>query len=268
LRQGYDVDALLRLMGAEIRVEPPEPAGGTADRTVYANRPSDREGYPVFRRVMAHLSTIQDRHALSVEPLRFESVWTLPADSLTPETLQALSKDFSLTYEAGKHVYQVSRWITGRVLVTNYDPAVLSPEARALLQTQADAAPVNDVLVDIRPGYPGGELPLHGRIRLWSFHEILTFLGRDLAEEPEYDVPPDPRTPPLRENPPHTLAILEARHGPPGVDLSVSWHGSQYALQPESGYQWNRKAFSLLYQLFQMTVATVPSAGPAITIAK
>jgi hypothetical protein len=122
--------------------------------------------------------------------------------------------------------------------------------------------------VDIRPGYPGGELPLHGRIRLRSFHEILTFIGRGIEEEPEYDVSPDPRTPPLNENPPRTLEILEARHLPPGVDLSVSLKGYQYAVQPQSGYQWNRKAFSLLYQLFQMTVAAVPPSGPAITISK
>src|SRR4030095_1318107 len=64
LRQGYDVDSLLRLMGAEIRLENNEHSLGTGDRTVYYNRPSDREGYAVFRRVMAHLSSIQDRHAL------------------------------------------------------------------------------------------------------------------------------------------------------------------------------------------------------------
>jgi hypothetical protein len=137
-----------------------------------------------------------------------------------------------------------------------------------LLHEPAEEAPFNDILVDIRPGYPGGELPLHGRIRLRSFHEILTFIGRGIEEEPEYDVPPDPRTPLISENPPRTLEILEARSLPPGVDLSVSLKGYQYALQPQSGYQWNRKAFSLLYQLFQMTVATVPSSGPAITISK
>jgi hypothetical protein len=268
LRQGYDVDSLLRLMGAEIRLENNEHSLGTGDRTVYYNRPSDREGYPVFRRVMAHLSSIQDRHALYVEPLHFQYSWTIPANSVTPEAFQSVYKDFSLTYDAEKHVYRVSRRINGRVIVTNYDPAVLSNEERFLLHEQAEEAPFNDILVDIRPGYPGGELPLHGRIRLRSFHEILTFIGRGIEEEPEYDVPPDPRTPSISENPPHTLEILEARSLPPGVDLSASLKGYQYAVQPQSGYQWNRKAFSLLYQLFQMTVATVPPSGPAITISK
>jgi hypothetical protein len=268
LRQGYDVDSLLRLMGAEIRLETNEHSLGSGDRTVYYNRPSDQEGYPVFRRVMAHLSSIQDRHALYVEPLHFQYSWTIAADFVTPEAFQSVYKDFSLTYDAEKHVYRVSRRINGRVIVTNYDPAVLSNEERFLLHEQAEEAPFNDILVDIRPGYPGGELPLHGRLRLRSFHEILTFIGRGIEEEPEYDVAPDPRTPPISENPTHTLEILEARRLPPGVDLSVSLKGYQYALQPQSGYQWNRKVFSLLYQLFQMTVAAVPPSGPAITISK
>jgi len=92
--------------------------------------------------------------------------------------------------------------------------------------------------------------------------------GRAIAEEPEYDVSPDPRTPTVSENPVHALEILETDSLPSGVDLSVALNGYHYAVQPESGYQWNRKAFSLLYQLFQMTVSAVPQVGPAITISK
>jgi hypothetical protein len=150
LRQGYDVDSLLRLLGAEIRLENHAHALGTGDRTVYYNRPADREGYPMFRRVMAHLSAIQDRHALYVEPLHFQYSWTMPADAETPETFQSVYKDFALIYDAGKRVYQVSRRINGRVIITNYDPAVLSNEERFLLHAQADEAPFNDILVDIR----------------------------------------------------------------------------------------------------------------------
>lgn len=109
---------------------------------------------------------------------------------------------------------------------------------------------------------------MHGRLRLRSFHEILTFIGRGIEEEPEFDVPPDRRTPTIRENPAHTLEIIEVRQSPPGADLSVGWHGYHYAVRPQSGYQWNKKAFSLLYQLFQMSVSTVEESGPAITISK
>jgi len=81
-------------------------------------------------------------------------------------------------------------------------------------------------------------------------------------------VPPDPRTPPISENPVHTLEIVETNSLSPGVDFSVTLNGHYYTVRPETGYQWNQKAFSLLYQLFQMTVAAAPQTGPAITIAK
>lgn len=39
-------------------------------------------------------------------------------------------------------------------------------------------------------------------------------------------------------------------------------------VQPQEGYQWNRKVFGLLYQLFQMSVSTITHEGPEITISK
>ena len=105
-----------------------------------------------------------------------------------PGDLPSVYKDFSLTYDAEKHVYRVSRRINGRVMVTNYDPAVLSNEERFLLHEQAEEAPFNDILVDIRPD-TGWRIAVAGRIRLRSFHEIVTFIGRGIEEEPEFDVP-------------------------------------------------------------------------------
>lgn len=264
LRQGYDVDALLRLMGAELRLE----NDGPEMVSVHYNRPSDGEGYPVFRRVMAHLSSIQDRHALHVEPLHFHYTWTVPAESVSPEDFASTYKDFSLTYDADRQVYRVAKRVNGRVIITNYDPAALSNQERFVLHERADEAPSNDILVDIRAGYTGGELPLHGRLRLRSFHEVLTFIGRGIEEEPEYDVAPDPRTPLISENPPCSLEIVEARDTPPEARLSVELEGYNYSVRPQVGYQWNQKAFSLLYQLFQMSVSTVGQPGPAITISK
>jgi hypothetical protein len=265
LRQGYDVDALLRLMAGEVRLAK---EGQPEMVYVYYNRPSDRGGYPVFRRVMAHLSSIQDRHALYVEPLLFQLSWTIPASAVTAEGFQSISQDFSLKYDAEQQVYQVSKQVTGRIIITNYDPAILPNEERIRLHEEAEEGPFNEILVDIRPGHSGGEYPLHGKLRLRSFYNALTFIGRDIEEEPEYDVPPDPRTPTISENPIHALEILETDSLPSGVDLSVALNGYHYTVRPETDYQWNRKAFSLLYQLFQMTVSAVPQAGPAITISK
>ena len=263
LRQGYDVDALLRLLASEVRLM----KEGLYE-AVYNNRPSDRDGYTAFRRVVTHLSTIQDRHDLYIEPLLLEHSWTIPASAMTVEGFQAIYKDFSLTYDAEKQVYHVSKKVTGRIIVTNYDPAILSNQERLRLQKEAETGPSNEIMLDIRPGHTGGEYPLHGKILLRSFYNVLTFIGRDMAEEPEYEVTPDFRTPPISENPAHTLEIFETDHLPAGVDITVTLNGYYYAVRPELGYQWNRKAFSLLYQLFQMTVAAAQQAGPAITIAK
>ena len=260
LRQGYDVDALLRLLGSEVRLGP------TNAVVVHRNRPSDKTGYATFRRVVAHLSTVQDRHGLYVEPLHYQHTWTVPAESVTPESFTTTYKDFTLTLDPEAHVYRVSKRVNGRVIITNYDPAVLTNEERFKLHEEADDVPFNDILIDIRAGFVGGEFPIHAVLRLRSFHEILTFIGRGIEEEPEYDVKPDPRTPKLAENPARTLEISETKGKPGG--LSVALNGQRYALREQRGYQWNKKAFSMLYQLFQMSVSKVEDAGPAITIAK
>ena len=187
---------------------------------------------------------------------------------MTPETFQEIYKDFSMIYDPDAKAYRVAKKVNGRVMITNYDPEELSNEERYHLHEEAELVPYNDILIDIRAGHAGGDMPLHGRMRLRSFHEILTFIGRGLEEEPEYDVAPDRRSPPIRENPAHTLEVAEDRHKPPGDQLYVEMNGRYYFVRPQPGYQWNRKVFSLLYQLFQMSVSTVVQTGPAITIAK
>ena len=264
LRQGADVDLVLRLMAGEYRTE--EVKG---EKVSYYNKPSDPRGYPSFRRIVLHLSTVQDRNALYAEPLIFEESWTEPAASLTPETLQALTKEFSVTYDPKANSYQITKRTIGRIIITNYDPAVLSNEERMRLNDEAERNLDDEVTVDIRRGHVGGEYPLHGKFRLRSFYNVISFLGRAMGEEPEYDVPRDPRTPPTSENPVFTLAMTESASSPPGADRAVKYDGLYYAVHPEAGYQWNRKAFLLLYQLFEMTVVKLPQgAGPTITIAK
>ena len=264
LRQGYDVDSLLRLMGAELRLLEKE----SSKIFVHNNRPSNPVGYTIFRQVVSHLSAIQDRHALHVEPLYFQRTWTVPAASVTPETFSTIYKDYSLTYLEDQRAYLVSKRVNGRVMITNYDPSTLSNDERLKLHAEADEAPANDIFLDIRKGYTGGEYPLHGRLRLRSFHEVLNFIGRGINEEPEFDVAPNPSTPPVTENPKHALEIAETSQVPFGVDLSVASHGFYYSVRDQAGYQWNKKAFSLLYQLFQMSVYAEEKSGPIITISK
>ena len=56
LRQHFDVDMLLRMMAQEVRIMQSE------QHSVHRNNPSDKAGYEMFRRVVLHLSAIQDHN--------------------------------------------------------------------------------------------------------------------------------------------------------------------------------------------------------------
>jgi hypothetical protein len=64
----------------------------------------------------------------------------------------------------------------------------LSNAERIKLNEEADQSAQNDVMLDIRPGFPGGEWPIHGVFRLRSFHNILNFIGLAISDHPEYAV--------------------------------------------------------------------------------
>jgi len=263
LRQGADVDLILRLLAGELRIE------SAGQNTIANNKPADKNGYRLFRQSVAHLSSIQDRHALYVEPLLFDRSWQLPGESLSPEQLANLQKEFKVDYNPASRQLTLTKRVVGHIILTNYDPQLLSNEERIGLNEEADSGAGNDVMVDIRPGYPGGELPIHGVFRLRSFHNVLNFIGRDIEDEPEFDVDRYPQTPSVSENPVHTLAVLVSEDEPDDVDFSVKYGDAYYAIQPESGYQWNREGFRLLSQIFQMTMTELAQQGaPGITIAK
>jgi len=153
--------------------------------------------------------------------------------------------------------------------LTNYDPATLSNEERLRLHEEADQGAENDVSVDIRAGYPGGEWPLHGVFRLRSFHNVLNFIGQTINDDPEYAVDKHHRTPSVSENPVQTMALLVSEDEPASTEISARFGDNYYALQPEPGYQWNREGFRLLCQIFQMTMTDLARKGaPEITISK
>ncbi|MDE3042521.1 MAG: hypothetical protein KGJ82_18395 [Nitrospirota bacterium] len=264
LRQRIDIDLMLRLMAQELRITE------NGEEIAYRNTPADRTGYEMFRRVVTHISAIQDANQLYAEPLVYNRTWTIPANSVTAEGFQALQKEYLVTYSQKDNSYTLRKQITGRIVITNYDPDILSPEERARLIDNTEEGQLNDVSFDIRPGHVGGEYPLKGDFRLRSFNTILNFLGRSLEEDPEYDVESDPRTPAFYENPVHTMELLLSDEAPSGADLSIRSHGKYYAVSSNGPMaRWNREAFQLLYLLFQMTVTEVPRVGvPSITIAK
>ena len=264
LRQRYDIDLLLRLMAQELRIKEND------QEVAYRNRPAERTEYEMFRRVVTHLSAIQDQNHLYTEPLVYNRTWTIPANSVTAEGFQALQTEYLVTYSQKDNTYTLRKQTIGRTLITNYDPATLSSDERTRLIDETEEGHPNDVYFDIRPGHVGGNYPLKGNFRLRSFNRMLSFLGRSLGEEPEYHVDKDPRTPAVHENPVHTMELLLSDSTPSGVDLSIQSHGKYYAVNTTGPLaRWNREAFQMLYLLFQMTVSEVPRVGvPSITIAK
>jgi hypothetical protein len=264
LRQGIDIDLLLRLMTKELRMK----QNGHA--VAYRNNPSDRTGYDMFRRVALHLSAIQDHNSLYVEPLSIERSWTIPAESITAEGFKALEQEYQVTYNGQTKTYTVRKQVEGGTLITNYDPDSLSREERIRLQNEDEQGLDHDVTFDIRPGHYGGDWPLKGDVRLRSFNAILNFLGLSIGEEPEYHIEKDTRTPDVMENPIKTMDLIVSPSSPSGLDLTMRSHGHYYAVNTNGPQaRWNREAFKLVSQLFQMTVTEVSRAGvPSITIAK
>ncbi|TAN71427.1 MAG: hypothetical protein EPN17_01395 [Methylobacter sp.] len=263
LRQGVDLDLLLRLLAGELRLN------GSKPSVTYLNKPSDKEGYQLFRQVVLHLSSIQDKRKLFVEPLMFDQHWTLPAESMTADQLATLQKNYKIDYQAETKQVLLTKRVIGRILLTNYDPTTLSNEERIRLHEEADKGADNDVTVDIRPGYPGGEWPIHGVFRLRSFHNVLNFIGQAISDDPEFAVSKHPQTPQVSENPVNTMGLLVSEDKPAAADISVRFGDWYYALKPETGYQWNREGFRLLCQIFQMTMTDLARQGaPEITISK
>lgn len=263
LRQGADVDLILRLLAGELRIT------DHAERRIFNNQPKDRDGYRHFRQAVTHLSSIQDRHALFVEPLFFERSWQFSADSLPPEQFANLQKEYKLDFNPATKLWTVSKRMSGHIILTNYDPLLLDNAERIKLNEEADNGADNEVMVDIRAEYPGGELPMHGFFRLRSFHNVLNFIGNDINDDTEFAVDKHPNTPFVSENPVHTLEILTSTDEPDIADMSVRFGELYYAVKPEADYQWNREGFRLLYQIFQMTVTELSRQNaPGITIAK
>lgn len=262
LRQHYDIDLLLRLMAEEFRT-----TQGETREVSYRNHPATPQEYAWFRKIVVHISTIQDRNQLYVEPVALEHVWYLPQTAFSGQDLTTLGDAYDLTYDNLKEQYALRKKLRERMTITNYPPTMLTPEERMQLHQKVTSGSPNDLFVDIRPGFPGGEFPIHGHFRLRSFHAILNFLGRNMDDAPEFDVPPDPRSGVNPENPPWTLKIDRSHTKPSHASPLTRYQGEYYYIKDQT--RWNREAFRLLSQLFQMTVSEIPRVGiPSITIAK
>jgi hypothetical protein len=175
----------------------------------------------------------------------------------------------SIELDPKTRLYYLTKRVPGALVITNYDPEELIDDDKIKLNAQAQEGQANDIMVDIRTGFPGGEYPFRGWFRFRSFIAILDFIGRSIGDDPEYFVERDPRTPEVKDNPNKTLEVVESEDSPDDAGMVVEFNDLYYSLGKNEGYPWNREVFRILHQLFQMAVSEVHSSGaPFITISK
>ena len=269
--QGFDINMILRLMARGMVLE-----NGETGRTVLFNAPGRREEYAAFRKRLLHLASLQQARTLYIEPLSYEEPFPVALDrALTPaEVVAALDKGYRWSVGNQANSQLLTRKVVGRLVIANYEPWQLNNEERHRMNEEIRRFPLDYVFVDIRSGSPGGEWPMRGVIQLRSFNAIIGFVARGISEEPGFHVDPDSRTGPVSMNPDHILDIDETNSPPRNSEFSVAFEGTHYSISkfPISGGMvpsWNQESFSVLANLFQMTVTDVSNAKtPIISIPK
>ena len=270
VRQGFDINMILRLMARGIAID------GEETPTILFNSPSRKEEYTEFRRRLLHLASLDFTKKLRIGSIMYEEAYPVALDrAMTPaEVVAALDKGYRWTTPGKDQPAILSRKVTGRITMTNYDVHRLNNEERRRLNEEIERFSPDHVFVDIRPGSPGGEYPLRGFILLRSFNSIISFVARGIAEEPGYHVDKDPRTGPVLRNPAHVLEIEESSTRLPDAEFSVEFEGKHYAIRKfpiTEGMEpsWNQEAFAVLSDLFQMTVTDISNVKtPIISIPK
>ena len=267
--QGYELNMLLRLMARGLSVEDRD------GKHLLINRPSEEEGFIEFRRRVLHLAGLEKSRQLYIEPVLFNDTQTMYVRPPDPrEIVEATEKGYRWETDTKSGVHTVWRPTIGRLLISNYDSRRLSNEERRQLHLEALQYPENQVLVDIRPGFPGGDYPLHGTLLLRSINAIVGFVGRNFEEDREFAVTPDPRTITPVRNPTHTLEVVESASKPDEIEFAVYFEGKYYSIkrypvEQRTESNWNQEAFAVLSHLFQMTVTDLGKVPtPAITIQK
>jgi hypothetical protein len=259
--QGTDIPVVTRLMAAGFDAQNRK---GHFQRFI-ANDPRRPEAYEEFRRLTMHLAGLWLTQNLSARDLLFDEI---VIDGLKNQPKgEDLWKGKGLKWWLNPDgTWKVTRRTKGRMLVSNYDPMSLTHRERYELNEIAKNNADNYVMVDIRPGYPGGDLPFFGAIKLRSYLDILFFIGQGIDKVVEFDVAKDPRTPgPAGDNPPRTLAIRVTEQSPTSGVPRAFYKGKYYSLGDS---EWDQEAFAVLSILFQVTVTDVSQVGIPITISK
>ena len=268
--QGFDINMVLRLMARSITLEEDQRL------TVLFNGASRGDAYAEFRRRLLHLAALDYARQLFIEPVTYEEAYPVALDrALTPaEVVAVLEHGYRWTTPLDGAPAMLTRKVSGRIAITNYDPKRLTNDERHRLNEEIQLYPRDYVYADIRPGFPGGDYPMRGTIQLRSFNAIIAFVARGIAEEPRFHIDKDPRSGPVPRNPAHVLDIEEADHAPSDTEFAIDFEGKSYFIRKvplSEGMvpSWNQEAFAVLSDLFQMTVTDVSGVKtPIISIPK
>lgn len=260
--QGGAINQVMRLMASGIELQTPD----GAFLGFIENNPERPGEYEDFRRIAKHLQWLNNNRLLFVRSLVFRE--TLVADFQGAPRAEDINNGFDKGLrwrQKPNGNYELTRLSAGRVAVTNYDTMALSDQERFELNERIEDNPQGFVYLELRPEFPGGELPIHGAIKLRSILQILLFLAKGIRAAPEFDVTPDPRTSDPSKSPATTLKINVTNSAPAGNVPSVDFDGRYYAVNDTL---WDRSSFALLNILFQTAVGNVEDVGIPITIAK
>lgn len=260
--QGGAIDRVMRLMSSGIEVQNRD---GSFVRFI-ENDPVRVGEYEEFRRIATHLRWLNDTRRLFVRALVFEEVFV---DNHTGAMrAEDINNGFAKGFRWQQNPdgsFRLTRLTAGRVAVTNYDPMALSDRERYELNERIRKNPSGFVYIDVRPGDPGGDFPIHGAIKMRSMLQMLIFIGNGIKEVPEFDVEADPRTGLVIDNPTSALQINVTESAPDTRLASIEFEGKYYFVNDTF---WDRASFSQLGDLFQTTVGEIEAATLPITIAK
>ena len=260
--QGGKINQAMRLMGAGIEVQKPD---GRFVRFI-ENDPQRPKEYEEFRRIAARLQWLNDNRQLFVRPLVFNE--TLIADFKNTPSAADINNGFNMGLrwrQKPNGNYELTRLLSGRVVVANFDPMALSDQQRFELAEKIKKNPSGFVYLDIRPNGPGGNFPIQGAIKLRSMFQILNFIATGIRIAPEFAVSANVPTEETGAEATATLKI-NITDSPPDLRLpTVYFEGHYYSVNDTV---WDRTTFLILSILFQTTIGRIENVGIPITISK
>ncbi|MGI9571660.1 MAG: hypothetical protein ACR2PH_18405, partial [Desulfobulbia bacterium] len=152
--QGTSLPVVTRLMASGIELQN---RNGIFQRFI-ANDPLRPKQYEEFRRLTMHLAGLWYTQRLSVRDLLFDEV-VIDGLKVQPKGEDLWKAERLKWWLNPDGTWKVTRRKIGRTLISNYDPFSLSHAERYQLNEIAQNNAGNFVMIDIRPGYPGGDLP-------------------------------------------------------------------------------------------------------------